>query len=79
MSCFSNVLSHSPEYKTIVSGIRSTRLPMGVLGVSHIHKAHLVASLTETMRRKAILIAPDEAQATRLAEDLTAFGLRAYH
>ena len=51
---------------------------MGVLGVSHIHKAHLVASLTETMRRKAIVIAPDEAQATRLAEDLTAFGIRAY-
>ena len=52
---------------------------MGVLGVSHIHKAHLVASLTQTLQRKAILIAPDEAQATRLAEDLTAFGLRAYH
>ncbi len=52
---------------------------MGVLGVSHIHKAHLVASLTQTLRRKAILIVPDEAQATRMVEDLTAFGLRAYH
>ena len=52
---------------------------MGVLGVSHIHKAHLVACLTETLGRKAILISPDEAQAARLTEDLCAFGLRAYH
>ena len=79
MSCFSNVLSQSPEYRSIVSGIRATRLPMGVLGLSHIHKAHLVASLTETLNRKAILIAPDEAQGTRLTEDLTSFGVRAYH
>ena len=78
MSCFSNVFAQSPEFKSIVSGIRGTRLPMGVLGLSHIHKAHLVAALTETLGRKAVLIAPDEAQATRLTEDLSAFGLRAY-
>ncbi|MBQ7542421.1 MAG: transcription-repair coupling factor [Clostridia bacterium] len=79
MSCFSNVLSQSPEYKSVVAGVRKNRLPMGVLGLSHIHKAHLVSSLRETLDRRAILIAPDEAQATRLTEDLTAFGMRAYH
>ena len=78
MSCFSNVLSGSPEFKTILSNVRSTRLPMGVLGLSHIHKAHLILSLCEVLRRKGIVIVPDEAQAARLKEDLCAFGMRAY-
>ena len=79
MSCFSAVFDRSPEFKSIVSSIRSTRLPMGVLGLSHIHKAHLVTALCEVTGRKAILLAPDEAQATRLAEDLRGFGMRAFH
>ena len=79
MSCFSNILRESPEFKLIVSGVRQTRLPMGVLGLSHIHKAHLTLSLVQTLERKAVLLAPDEAQCTRLAEDMASMGLRAYH
>ena len=66
MSCFSNILSASSEFKTILSNIRSTRLPMGVLGLSHIHKAHLILSLSEVLRRKSVVLTPDEAQAARL-------------
>ena len=79
MSCFSEILRDSPEFKLIVSGVRQTRLPMGVLGLSHIHKAHLTLSLVQKLERKAILIAPDEAQCTRLTEDLCSMGLRAVH
>ena len=52
---------------------------MGVLGLSHIHKAHLILSLGEVLRRKSIVLVPDEAQASRMTEDLCAFGLRAFH
>ncbi len=52
---------------------------MGVLGLSHIHKAHLILSLSEVLKRKAIVLVPDEAQAARMTEDLCAFGLRALH
>ena len=78
MSCFSEILRDSPEFKTILACVRQTRLPMGVLGLSHIHKAHLTLSLVQKLGRKAILIAPDEAQCTRFVEDLTGMGLRAY-
>jgi transcription-repair coupling factor (superfamily II helicase) len=57
--------------------IRGRRLPMGVLGLSAVHKAQLLAALCETLPRRALLIAPDEMQAARLAEDLQTFGLRA--
>lgn len=79
MSCFSKVLSRSAEFNTICNNIRKTRLPMGVLGLSHIHKAHLVTSLCEELHRKAIVLTPDEAQATRLTEDFRGFGMRAFH
>ena len=44
-----------------------------------VHNSHLVTALCEVLERKAILLAPDEAQATRLAEDLRGFGMRAFH
>ncbi|MCL2508785.1 MAG: transcription-repair coupling factor [Oscillospiraceae bacterium] len=78
MSCFSNILKNAAETQTILSAITKTRLPMGVLGLSHIHKAHLTASLCELLGRKALLIAPDEAQASRLAEDMRALGADAF-
>jgi transcription-repair coupling factor (superfamily II helicase) len=77
MDCFTKKLNLSPEYKTIVTGIRKNRLPMGVLGLSHIHKANLTASLHEDFPQGAIIITPDESQASRLVSDLAAFGRRA--
>ena len=77
MSCYSELWRGSPEFDTLLMNIRSRRLPMGVLGLSAVHKAQLLAALCETLPRRALLVAPDEMQAARLAEDLRAFGLRA--
>ncbi len=79
MSCFSEIINKSPQYNTVLSGIRNTRLPMGVLGLSHIHKAHLIMSSCEILKRKGIVVTPDEMQATRLTEDLRALGTNAHH
>ena len=77
MSCFSALWQESPEFHTILTDIRGRRLPMGVLGLSPVHKAHLLCALTWTLPRRAIVVAPDEMQATRLRDDLLAFGVRA--
>ena len=77
MSCFSALWQNSPEFHTILTDIRGRRLPMGVLGLSPVHKAHLLGAVCESLQRRAILVAPDEMQATRLRDDLLAFGVKA--
>ena len=72
MSCFSKVLHTSAEYKSIENAIRENRLPAGVTGVSLIHKAHLVHSLCEDEGCRAVIIVADEAEGSRLVENLNA-------
>lgn len=51
---------------------------MGALGLSQIHKAHIISSLCEDLSpRQAVVITPDESQASRLCKDLKAFGCNA--
>ncbi len=50
---------------------------MGVLGLSHIHKADLTARLCGEFPSGSVIITPDESQASRLAGDLCALGKRA--
>jgi len=77
MSCFSALLQESPELHTILTDIRGHRLPMGVLGLSPVHKAHVIAALCESLPQRAIAVMPDELQAARLRDDLLAFGVKA--
>jgi len=77
MSCFSILWQDSPEFHTLLTDIRGHKLPMGVLGLSPVHKAHLLCALCESLPRRALVVAPDEPQATRLRDDLLAFGVKA--
>ena len=74
MSCFSRILSNNSEYRNISISVEKNRLPLGVLGLSHIHKANFIAALHTDFSRKALVITPDEAQATRFVRDLTEMG-----
>ena len=78
MSFFTNVLSKSDEYNKIVTAVEKGRLPMGVLGLSNIHKAHYITSICENIEKKALIICPDESQASRLVNDLNTFSQSAY-
>ena len=78
MSCFTNVLSKSDEYNRIVDAVNAHRLPMGVLGLSNVHKAHYITSICEHAGKKALIICPDESQASRLVADLNTFSASAY-
>lgn len=78
MSCYTRVLSKSTEYKKILSAVSSGRLPMGVLGLGNVHKAHYISALCEDTEKKALIICPDEGQATKLCADLNVFSSGAY-
>ncbi|MDR1735026.1 MAG: transcription-repair coupling factor [Oscillospiraceae bacterium] len=77
MNCFTKVWEQSAEFQQMLSNIKARRLPMGILGVSGLHKAHLAAGLCGQLLRQAVLVAPDEMQATRLRDDLLEFGAKA--
>lgn len=78
MSCYQKILSKSNEYKKIMSAVEAGRLPMGILGLSAVHKAHYVSSVCTELEKKALIICPDEGQATKLVGDLNTFSSGAY-
>ncbi|MCL2080546.1 MAG: transcription-repair coupling factor [Oscillospiraceae bacterium] len=47
-------------------------LPAAVSGLSHAHKAHLLASIRRYTNKPMLIITPDEAEAARLAADVSA-------
>ncbi len=74
MACFYDSVKELSEYRELSHAVDSNRLPMGVLGLSHIHKAHFIHSLCVEKKRKALIIVPDEHSASRLRDDLTSLG-----
>ncbi len=79
MNCYSQTAKTIPEFMSLANAIRKTRLPCGVTGLSHIHKAHVIASMCMCLMQKAIVVVPDEATATRMRQDLEGFGVNALH
>ncbi|QNK39711.1 transcription-repair coupling factor [Caproicibacter fermentans] len=64
------------EFTDLESAVGSRMLPAAVTGVSGVHKANIIYSLCADRRRRAFVVAGDEAEAQRLCSDLTAMGLR---
>lgn len=78
MSCFTKALKSLNEYRSIIYDLNNRRLPAGVVGLSAIHKAHVISAACEDLApHRAIIITPDEAQASKLCKDLNAFGCEA--
>jgi transcription-repair coupling factor (superfamily II helicase) len=61
------------EHGELCEAIEQSRFPLCCVGLSAIHKAHLVAALQRKTGRRTVVVAPDEAGAVRLAEDIGAF------
>lgn len=76
MSVWEKGLSALPAYKSMCADIRGGRTPTAAVGLAHIHKAVFIAGAFESTGRRVAVLVPDEAQATRMAEDLTALGMR---
>ena len=78
MNCYTEIAKSVPEFRSLATGIHKGRLPIGATGLSYIHKAHVISSLCSGFKRHALVLVPDEAQATRMVSDLTSFGMDAY-
>lgn len=73
MSGFSAVLKNSIEYGSIMHAIKENRVPMGVIGLTPVHKAHYISSLGEELGRMSLVICPDEGTASKMCDDLNTF------
>ena len=77
MSCFSKIFDKSQDFISLKSAVDTRRQPIGALGLSHIHKVHLIKSLCDKTNSRALIITGDDASATKMYEDLSAFGVNA--
>ena len=73
MSCYSKLLKNSTEYNELLKAINADLLPSGVTGLPPSPKAHLIHSLCEDTSRRALVILPNEATASRLVNDINEF------
>ncbi len=67
-------LAGLPAYSSLLNDIRSGRLPGMLTGLGHIHKAMLIHALRTDLNRRAFVLVSDEAEGSRLCEDLKALG-----
>ena len=73
MSGFSSLLSSSKEFESAKRAIKEKSFPMGIIGLSTVHKAHYISSICEELERKCIIVCPDETSASKLCDDLNVF------
>lgn len=65
------------DYRRVKAAVENGGLPAALTGLSHIHKALLIATLCRDLSRTGLVITADEGEAVRLSEDLAALGLNA--
>ena len=79
MRFLDDVLWGTEEYRTLENAVAKGATPAMATGLSAVHKAHLVYSVCRRLKRKALVIAADEAEAARLCSDINEMGLRAVY
>lgn len=73
MSGFSKVLQKSDEYLSAKGSIDRRELPLGLIGLPAVCKAHYISALCEDEGKKALVLCADEPSAVKLCEDLNVF------
>ena len=76
MSFWDKGLAQLAAYRAVCEDLAARRTPIQLVGLAHIHKVLFAASLVTSLKKRAVLLAGDEAEANRLTEDLKALGLR---
>lgn len=77
MSLIDKGMSALPALQALCGDIRAGHVPAAVTGLGHIHKAVLAAALRQLLGRKLVVLTADEAEASRLCDDLEALGMSA--
>ena len=79
MSGFSKVLQKSDEYALAKGSIDRRELPMGIIGLPAVCKAHYISALCEDEGKKALVLCADEPSAIKLCDDLNVFSGKALY
>lgn len=74
MGIFDRGLTGLPAYSGLSADHSGRTAPAAVTGLGHIHKVHFLYALCASLHRRAVLLAADEGEASRVCEDLTALG-----
>ncbi len=77
MEFIDKILLKDPDFKTLFSDIEKERLPLACTGLSHIHKAAVLAAVLRETGRRITVVTQDEASALELVNDAKSLGIRA--
>lgn len=77
MNFFSHILLENSEYKSICNALNHNRTPIEVNGLSTVHKTNIIHTLCKQNKKTALVIASDEAEAQRMANDFNIMGTKA--
>ena len=76
MNSIFTALARSPEYSALAKALGRQETPAVAAGLSGVHKCAAIAALCRETKRRALILAANEAESQRFQEDLTALGLR---
>ena len=68
MSIFYDTIDRLSFLRELNSAVKSGQLPASVTGLSYVHKAHAVLSLSQ--EKTVLVITPDDASAVRMVSDI---------
>ena len=70
------IFENVDAYRELVQAIKEKKLPAAISGTASVHKAHLICSLSAELSAPAAVILPDEAECSRIGDDLASMGMR---
>jgi transcription-repair coupling factor (superfamily II helicase) len=76
MEHIAGLIRELKEYASIRDSVKKKQTPTEVTGLSAIHRAHLIAALSEELHRQPVVICADDSACTRMARDLESFSGR---
>ena len=73
MQNLTTIVTKLQEYQEILSQIEAGRSPVGVSGLSTVHRAQFAAALSQSTGRPLVFVCADEQEGRRVQSDLSAF------
>ncbi|MFI3226769.1 MAG: transcription-repair coupling factor [Clostridia bacterium] len=73
MENLSQIITNLKEYNELLSRITKKQTETLVCGVSHIHKANIIAAINTNFARQTVIVTANEGISKRMQEDIEAF------
>ena len=70
MEGIEQLLTGLPEFRRIMEAVERQETPVLATGLSGVHKAHVIVSITRLLEKRGLVLVQDEANAMRICEDI---------